>query len=222
MTYPCKTTLEPVDGTMYDSVGHRDPIMSVPTSPVQHRQIRRVVGFLLAACIVAGTLYWPQISDVLDRTLVRRHQATFEGIDVRGSERFVGQVTKALVLLRDKSPDTFAVVGQFVKRIREHSRSGMRAYDDPPTFDLAPRSAYHSLTWCSGAIAHDAYHSKLYHDYRSAHGKPVPYDAWCGQARELECNQFQAVALEEIGAPRNEIDYLRGLDGSHFDDNGNW
>ena len=75
----------------------------------------------------------------------------------------------------------------------------MRTYAARPTFDLGTETAYHSVTWCAGAIAHDAYHSKLYHDYRDAYGEPVPDDAWCGQAKELTCNEFQLRVLREIG-----------------------
>jgi hypothetical protein len=93
----------------------------------------------------------------------------------------------------------------------------MRAYDDPPTFDLSPKTANYSETWCAGSIAHDTYHSKLYHEYLDAHEGPVPDEEWGGKAKELECNRFQARVLKDIGAPDYEITYVSHLDGSHFD-----
>jgi hypothetical protein len=96
----------------------------------------------------------------------------------------------------------------------------MRAYDDPPTFDLSQKTASYSDTWCAGSIAHDTYHSKLYHEYLDAHEGSVPDEVWSGQAKELECIHYQASVLREIGAPPSEITYVDHLDGSHFDLNG--
>jgi hypothetical protein len=150
----------------------------------------------------------------------RQHESIFDGVQVRGNKEFIQQVEASLTLLRDKSPDAFALTRQYVKRIRQSRRSGMRAYANPPTFDLGNKTAHHSVTWCAGSIAHDAFHSKLYHEYREANGEPVPDDAWCGQARELECNNFQLGVLKDIGAPEYEVSYLSGLDGTHFDVDG--
>lgn len=164
---------------------------------------------VLVAILYAVVWFWPNSS-----------QIAVEGIEIYGSMNFVRRVADALELLRDNSPKSFAVIQQYMGRIQENSRSGMRAYADPPTFDFSMTSAGYSLTWCAGAIAHDAYHSKLYHDYRRVHGEPVPDDAWWGQAREMECNQFQLHVLYEIGAPDAETKYLSTLDGSHFDIDG--
>jgi len=93
----------------------------------------------------------------------------------------------------------------------------MRAYDDPPTFDLANRTAYYSVSWCAGSIAHDAYHSKLYHDHLQAFGMPVPDEVWTGQDKEMECVEFQVRVMKDIEAPASEVFYLSGQDGSHYD-----
>lgn len=144
-------------------------------------------------------------------------ESSIEGIQVRGSEEFTTQVGKALALLREKSPEDLAVVQRYVGRIQEQSRSGMRAYDDPPTFDLSMTTASYSVSWCAGSIVHDAFHSKLYNDYRAAHGEPVPDGEWTGQAAEMKCIVVQMSSLKSIGAPEYEIEYVSTLDGSHFD-----
>ncbi len=147
-------------------------------------------------------------------------EAAFDGIHIRGDNDFIKRVETSLALLRDKSPEAFALTQQYVKRIQKRRRSGMRAYADPPTFDLSARSACHSVTWCAGVIAHDMYHSKLYHEYRHAHGEPVPDDAWCGQMRELECIDYQLRVLQQIGAPQYEIAHVSEQDGTHYDIDG--
>lgn len=147
-------------------------------------------------------------------------ESDFYGVQIRGDKAFIEQVEHSLRLLREKSPDAFRLTQRFAPRIAQSSRSGMRAYADPPTFDLSPKTANYSDTWCAGSIAHDTYHSKLYHEYLDAHEGLVPDEEWSGKAKELECIHFQARVLREIGAPPSEITYVDQLDGSHFDRNG--
>lgn len=144
-------------------------------------------------------------------------ESNFYGIQICGDKAFIEQVERSLRLLREKSPDAFQLTQRFAPRIEQSSRSGMRAYADPPTFDLSPKTANYSDTWCAGSIAHDTYHSKLYHEYLGAHDGPVPDEEWRGKAKELECIHFQARVLKDIGAPDYEIDYVSHSDGSHFD-----
>ena len=167
---------------------------------------RVFVGLGCGAALLASFLLWE-----------RRSETIVDGIAIRGNERFIQQVSDSLVLLREKAPDAFALSQQYMKRIEQSSRSGMRAYAEPPTFDLAPKTAFYSTTWCAGSIAHDTYHSKLYHEYLDAHGEPVPDDAWGGQAKELECIHYQSRVLKDIGAPEYEMAFLDHLDGTHYD-----
>ena len=136
-------------------------------------------------------------------------------IEVVGSVKFIDQVKRALVLIRDKAPDGFITVKKYIGRIEESDHSGMGAYLVPPTFHFSGKSAFYSLTWCAGDIAHDAYHSKLYNDYKEANGEPVPDSVWMGKDIEIKCLKYQSDILEKIGAPKNEIEYVKSLDGSY-------
>ncbi len=140
-------------------------------------------------------------------------------VEVKGTKKFRLQVAAALKLLETKAPDVHELVRQHVAVIAESRRSGMRADLDLPTFELAGKSAFHSLTWCAATIAHDAYHSKLYHDHLRTGGKPVPAAAWTGVAAEKACIAYQLEALKQVGAPQHEIDYCLTLKGDHFDVN---
>lgn len=171
----------------------------------------RLVILCLPLAAGAIALYWSTRD---------RKESDFYGVTVYGSASFIEQVERSLDLLRDKSPDAFKLTQRYAPRIEQNSRSGMRAYDDPPTFNLSEKTASVSDTWCAGSIAHDAYHSKLYHEYLEAHEDPVPDEVWCGQARELECFRYQARVMRDIDAPESEITYVEHLDGSHFDLNG--
>lgn len=142
------------------------------------------------------------------------------GIEIRGSERFLSHVVSVLDLLRSEAPEDLEMLRTYVTHIVEGDRSGMWADWSTPTLELKGESLYGSCTWSAGAIVHDAFHSKLYHDYVHGHGKPVPPEVWGGRERELQCNAYQLDVLKRIGAPLGEIDYLRALDGTHFDTDG--
>jgi len=86
---------------------------------------------------------------------------------------------------------------------------------------VGDKTAFHSVEWLSGIIAHDSNHSKLYWDYIKNNGPPIPNDIWMGQSAELICNKIQAKCLERIGAPRYMIDYVISSNGNHFDINKN-
>jgi hypothetical protein len=178
---------------------------------VQLRYItaRKVRRALVGCSVIAAVCF-------IYKSFDRGRETEVHGIRVSGDEKFNEQVQGALNLLHDKSPSAFSLTERYVKRIEQSARSGMRADADPPTFDLAPKTAFYSVSWCAGSIAHDTFHSKLYHEYVQTHGKPVPFDAWCGQAREMECIKFQIGVLKEIGAPEYEITYTSQLDGSHY------
>jgi len=141
------------------------------------------------------------------------------GIEIRGSKAFVVQVDRSLKLLENKAPYAYEIIINNVGRIEQGEHSGMWANITPPTFELNDRTAFYSVTWCAGSIAHDSYHSKLYHDYKKIHSGPVPDIIWGGQNVELECIKHQINALKQIGAPKLEIDHCRQQDGSHYDIN---
>ena len=90
----------------------------------------------------------------------------FDGIQIKGTTKFNEQVVSALILLRDKSPEGYRIVTNYIGAINQARRSGMRVDFVPPTFEMANPTAFYSLTWCAGSIAHDSFHSKIYHDYR--------------------------------------------------------
>jgi hypothetical protein len=130
----------------------------------------------------------------------------FESVEIRGTPAFVRQVENALGLLKTNSPTGYATVTNYVGIIEEAKRSGMRAWSKPAKFELSKRTAFHSLTWCAGTIAHDSFHSKLYADYLREHPKGrVPDKIWTGEEAERQCCEHQIAVLNEIGAPTREV-----------------
>ncbi len=140
-------------------------------------------------------------------------------VEIMGSAKFTDQIVKALTLLKSKAPDAYSIVINYVKRIEQGERSGMWAYKTPPTYEIADKTAFYSLTWCAATIAHDSFHSKLYHDYKTRHGEPVPDSIWTGTEAEKQCMEHQITVMSLIGAPKSEIDYSKQqADGQYVDD----
>jgi hypothetical protein len=138
-------------------------------------------------------------------------RAHHDQLIIRGTARFEDQVQKALALLQGKATGAYTVVTNDIGVIQQSKRSGMKAYLNPPRFEMSDGTAFYSLTWCAGCIAHDSFHSKLYHDYLRAHpgARSVPDPVWTGEAAEKACSEHQIQVLKDIGAPVAEVDWCR-------------
>lgn len=114
---------------------------------------------------------------------------------------------EALRLLSSLS--CFEIVREHIALIKQGARSGMRAWAKRPTFAVGRPTWKHSILWYAGAIAHDAYHSKLYHEATSANGGRQPdADTWTGTDAEKKCLIFQRQVLIDLNADRKTIAYL--------------
>ena len=75
----------------------------------------------------------------------------------------------------------------------------------------------------AATIAHDSFHSKLYHEYQKAHVGWVPNSVWTGTGAEQKCMKHQLTVMERIGATKQEIDYAKTqADGHYVKDNETW
>lgn len=137
-------------------------------------------------------------------------------IRVEGDRGFVAQVLSALSLLQAKAPNEYGMVKEHIGIIKEGQPDGITVEANPPLYTMGVAIAFNSLTWCASSIAHDAYHSKLYQDYKRTHpGEEVPSHVYSGQTVELLCIQYQIEVALAIGAPQEEILYMKSLDGLH-------
>ena len=142
-------------------------------------------------------------------------------IDIEGSLKFRERVKSCLNLISKKAKSEYKFVIANIGVISQNQRSGMRAWEDPPRYQMSDTTAFYSLTWCAGTIAHDAYHSYLYKKHSPANGGEPPYDSWAGVSSEKESINFQLLVMKKIGASDHEIKYLKSLDGTHGDVDGN-
>lgn len=138
-------------------------------------------------------------------------------IKIVGQRDFVVQVKRALWLTKDKHPFSFVTTQKYVGVIQESpsTETWMTVGASPPVCLLSRKDAFYSITWCAMMIAHETYHSKLYNDYRTRVGAPVPRWIFAGPAAEHQCLQYQLRVLEFTGAPKSEIDFIRRGDVSY-------
>jgi hypothetical protein len=137
----------------------------------------------------------------------RRTSQSLGTIEILGDGAFRARTVEALELLLSNS--TFQIVREHVSRIQQGKRSGMKARAKEPTFIVGKRTWQHSVLWYASAIAHDAYHAKLYHESRHANGgnEPDP-DSWTGTEAEKKCLAFQRQVLIALDADSETIAYL--------------
>jgi hypothetical protein len=195
------------------------------------RSLNRKLGIIVAMVIVAviGGVLWLANTVPAARTEAGEPQSAVPVApavgepEIVGSSRFRAQVQEALRLLKGRDPDAYAIVTKYVGRIQESDRSGMWAYKTPPTYEMSERTAFYSLTWCAATIAHDSFHSKLYHDYRAANHGPVPDAVWTGKVAEGECMKHQVAVMNRIGASKLEIDHAKArISGDYVKDSETW
>jgi len=130
-----------------------------------------------------------------------------EGVEVCGGAAFHARTREALELLRLSA--LFGAARNHLAVIRQGRRSGMKAWTSKPTFTVGKATWSHSVVWYAGAIAHDAYHAKLYCDAKGGkRGKEPDSDAWTGAAAEKQCLAFQRQVLLELNADEKIIAYI--------------
>jgi hypothetical protein len=135
----------------------------------------------------------------------------FDSLTIQGTPQFDEQVEKALALLKAQSPAGYATVTRYIGIVQQYKHSGMEVHHRPPIFQFNGNSAYVSVTWCAGVIAHDSFHSKLYFDYKKQHPWVirVPGEVYGGEQAERACLEHQLSVLKDIAAPTSEIDWCR-------------
>ena len=139
--------------------------------------------------------------------LFGKQQTTWhDSIQIEGSQAFLDRTKEALTLLRPLA--AHHLIREHIGCIVQSSRSGMKAWLNPPTFAVGRATWNHSSVWYAGAIAHDAYHSKLYRDRQHALNLTL---AWTGPATKRSCLAFQSQVLSSIGADRAMVAYVEDL-----------
>lgn len=140
-------------------------------------------------------------------------------IDIRGDDEYRNRVSSCLDILASKASEEYEFIEKNIDVISQGEKSGMFAWETPTRYQMSDRTAFYSVTWCASTIAHDAYHSFLYKMYILEDGTQPSYQEWAGFSAEKEAIKFQLKTMEKIGSATNEVEYLKGLNGTHGDVN---
>jgi hypothetical protein len=101
------------------------------------------------------------------------------------------------------------VISAHLRSIRQGRRSGVKAWTETPVFTVGAATWNHSPLWYASAIAHDAYHAKLYRDAQSHDPEKEPgVDTWTGKAAERVCLDFQRRVLVALNADQTIVDHV--------------
>ena len=137
----------------------------------------------------------------------RDHCEIIDGIAVCGGDEFRARTRESIFLL--KKTAAFAIIRSHLKTIRQGRRSGVKAWARRPAFVAGRATWQHSPLWYAGAIAHDAYHVKLYHAAkRTTAGAEPEANTWTGVAAERKCLKFQYQVLQALNGDDSILDHI--------------
>lgn len=139
-------------------------------------------------------------------------------IKINGDQDCLEKTQLALELLRDKAPNHYANIIKYIGIVEcADDGSGMFAQENPPRYRVGKATISAGTVWYAGTIAHDANHSRLYHDYLSAHPTQlVPFEIWTGESAEAQCLDVQYDALSKIGAGQSDLDYVKNVRNTKY------
>jgi hypothetical protein len=144
------------------------------------------------------------------RLFPERKTESLGAIEIVGDAEFCARTRAALELL--SSASCFEIIRHHIARVKQGKRSGMKAWAKKPTFVVGKPTWQHSVLWYAGAIAHDAYHSKLYSQAKTASNRSQPGAAsWAGSEAEKQCLVFQRQVLIDLNAGPKTIAYIDKL-----------
>lgn len=146
-------------------------------------------------------------SKPLTSLLRRAFVETIDGIEIRGGVDFQRRTREALERLRPLA--AFPLVRSHLAVIRQGERSGVEAWLRNPVFTVGAPTWSHSALWYAGAIAHDAFHAKLYRDAALRDPATRPrLEVWSGSTAEKACLAFQRDVLAALDADGATIAYI--------------
>jgi len=181
-----------------------------------------LIGFVSAALLGSNTGAQQNKTPAQQSAAKKQTQQPMPAkkIEIIGSNNFKQEITKALELIKQVSPQDYKMVTdniQIIRYVKNHSNHGVLPQLQKPTFDVSDKDISHCTMWTASIIIHDAYHSKLYNEYKQLNpNKPVPDAVWMGEKAEKQCMDVQKNFLIKAKAPKNLIDYIDKVSNDIF------
>lgn len=147
-------------------------------------------------------------------------------IEIKGDKNFIIRTENALKFIKENSLYHYKLVIKYIGIIQQIKRnSGMWAEKTPPIFKVGDETSNSDTEWYAGSIVHDAYHSKLYNDYKRKYkDKEVPDNIWMGEKAEIKCQNIQYRFFLKSGASKDRLKYTKDIIKSKWWENNkvNW
>jgi len=139
-------------------------------------------------------------------------------IKIEGCDYFKVNTLKALHLIKNKLPEEYNAVLNYINKIKQGNNSQWFENNLINKIFSFGELTYSSLIECyASSIVHDSYHSKLYHDYCKTYGTTnVPYNVYGGENGEYACLEYQISFLEKINAEKSLIDQAKSSRMTHW------
>jgi hypothetical protein len=145
-------------------------------------------------------------------------------IIIEGSSYFERQTSEALRIIKLNSPEKYNTVSKYINKIKQGENS--RWHRDNlinRIFEFGEKVYSSYREYYAQSIVHDAYHSKLYHDYIEKHGSNyVPNNIYSGEKAEWACLEYGISFLEEINAPEHLINHVKSSRGTKWWESMTW
>ena len=137
-------------------------------------------------------------------------------IKIIGDSDFIKNTQKALKLIKERDPNSYRIINNYIDIIKQNNYSGMDVFADSPTFLVGESTSNSNSFWYASCILHDATHSFLFFtaDERGEDGA-LTYQ---GHDAEIYCLTKQIELLKAIDAPQHLIDYANSLYNNNWYD----
>jgi hypothetical protein len=141
------------------------------------------------------------------------------GVVIIGDDAFVRVTSEALELLKNKTPDVYALLQKHIgcivsskpKSVSSQAfaaccLASLLAYSPTTAVLMRPYGSEISIEVRAGILAHETYHAELYR--RAQNGNPrqaVPENAYSGEHAETLCISYECDVLRRLGADEWDI-----------------
>lgn len=121
-------------------------------------------------------------------------------IQIIGDDDCVSDTQSALSLLKRRAPAHYSATIEYVGILECISQgSGIWVWENPPRYKVGDATRETGALWYASTFPHEACHTKQYRDGRE----------YLGELAETECLNAQYSALEQMGADKDLLDYVR-------------
>ena len=109
-------------------------------------------------------------------------------------------------MLQLKTPDAYELLTKYVYSVIRSTASGVFLTNRPAWITIGRNSVDVPVEILASGLAHEAYHCKLYCEYKDPHpGERVPGEVASGREAGLKCIAYDLDALRRLGASEEMV-----------------